>query len=72
MNYIVISSRRFENDVLAYGPFIELEKAKRFMLDLAKRVDDCPLNELEDNYHIDTDCFFFDIATISDPKTIEE
>lgn len=68
---LVISSKRYENDVIAYGPFNTLDEAQIFMLELAKRADTCSLTELEDNYNLDTDQFTFHIVTnVTDPSNL--
>lgn len=68
--WLVVTSRRHELNVRVYGPFDDLDNTQEFMRTLAKRIDNPLPGELENNYHIDTDNFFLDITTLSDPNSI--
>lgn len=71
IRYVVTSSRRYENDVITYGLFSDLDSAQSFMVELANRVDDTSIkntDQLEDNYYIDTDMFNFSISLLNNPE----
>lgn len=72
IQYIVTSSKRYENEVRCFGPFTDLEKAQDFTLELAKRLDDCAFPDLDDNDYLDTRSYTFSITPLNDPEVAND
>ncbi len=84
MDHVLVESLRFDDEVHVFGP-LSLYDAQRLMLERAREYDDtCRQNggwgseipktpeELDDNYHLDTENVTYDIVTLHgvDPKDI--